>query len=57
MSAAVLVQTKGVGSSLWASMHSWAAASSWRVERKLPRRMRRVVSVANQHSTRLIDHE
>jgi hypothetical protein len=53
MSSAGFVQTKGVGDSLFISMYARTAASSCRVERKLPRRMRRLLSTANQHSTRL----
>src|SRR5712664_4536058 len=54
ISSADLVQTNGVGSSLWMSMYSRMAASSSLTLRNTPRRIRLLVSSANQRSIRLI---
>lgn len=52
--SADLLQTNGLGSSLCTSMNSRMAASSSRTLPNTPRRMRLLVSWANQRSTRLI---
>lgn len=51
MSSADLVHTNGLGSLLFRFRYRRIACSSWRIERRVPRRMYFSVSVANQRST------
>src|SRR3954451_3047624 len=52
ISSAVLVQMNGRGSSFQVSIQSRMSALSWRTERCAPRLSLRLVSSANQRSTR-----